>query len=327
MLPLSAVRQICFALLSCLLVTAASARAQDARPRTLLGLVDETGVMTPIVRFDGTHWRNSWPDPDEKLSARPLPSSLRAVPRAWTGLALPVRWHAWPREAAATNRSSAHAGVPAAPRVVRVTRPVRYAAHCAPGLGLQSDLRGPAPLTDANSFPKRKIAIALSNDELRVDLPDDVRTDAPETRDLLRAASSYFRANVKTVGERSGLTLSPTGLRVQWDKVWSYALPGAEDERVYLLAGQARHSSGVRLAGEFWIRTRHGAPAEHRGRVVIDDDDSKMGSHRTPMGIVSIDARRFWLSTVAGYESEDYELIDLTSPRLPVVLTMPAGGC
>lgn len=308
-----------------LLVCPASGQEAAPAKTTLLGVVDEAGVLTPVVRFDGARWRNTWPDPDEKLADLTLPSSLRTVPTAWAGMRPPAVWYIWPRHAAASGANAPGAGGSAtAPRTVNVTRPVRYAAHCIPGIGLQSDLRGPEPRTEANTFPKRKLAIAVSNADLRVEPLSDVRADDPATRDLLRTAATYFRANVARAGEPAHMHLSSKGLRVRWGKMWSYAVPDS-DERVYLLEGYA--STVLELSGFLWIRTKNAMPVEHRGRVVINDDSYKTGTTRVAMGVVSLGERRFWLSTVSGYESEDYELIEISSPRFPLALKMSVGGC
>jgi hypothetical protein len=311
------------------------ATGQDApapAQQTLLGIVNDAGVVTSIVRFDGTRWRSSWPAPDDAITRTPLPLSLQSVPIGWTGVPLPERWYAWPRAAAdATDGGAADREVREV-REVRVTQPVRYDAHCVPGFGLQVDRRelalaglfGSKRQTEAHAFPKRKVALALSNAEVRVEPIDEVRIDAASERDLLRAAATVFRANVKAAAARDGRTLSSDRLRVQWTSAWSYALPDS-DERIYLLEGHDRDTPVI--TGFVWLRTKGGAPVEHRGRAVIDDEDFKRTVRRHPMGVIASGSRRFWLSEVDGYENEDYELIDLASPRLPAALTIPGGGC
>lgn len=303
--------------------------APDTRTRTLLGVVNEAGLLTPIIQFDGDRWRSSWPEPDTKLADVPLPSSLEQVPSSWTGSPIPARWYAWPREGAASGGSE-----------IRVTRPVRYDAHCVPGFGLQADARtlsrllsDSKPPTASHAFPKRKVAVALSNADARVERIVGVDADvsggggahAVATRDLLRAAESFFRASVKEAASRESRTLaSGRATQVKWTGVWSYALPGS-DERIYLLEGHAREIDTI--TGSLWLRTRAGAVVEHRGHALFDDADFKRTPRRRPMAVIAIGARRFWLSQIDRYESESYELLDLTSVGLSAALTIPGGGC
>lgn len=308
----------------------ASATGQEASsPQTLLGVVNEAGVVTSIARFDGVRWRSTWPAPDDALASTPLPSSLQSVPIGWTGLPLPARWYAWPHDVAAAGAAGAGADGSAV-REIRVTQPVRYDAHCVPGIGLQTDprkppgLNGSKPRTDAHAFPKRKVALALSNADVRVEPVDDVRTDAASEHAVLRAAGTVFRANVKAAAAREGRTLSSSRMRVQWTSAWSYALPDS-DARIYLLEGHDRDLPVI--TGLVWLRTKGGTPVEHRGYALIDDEDFKRTVRRRPMGVIALGSRRFWFSELDGYESEDYELIDLASPRLPAALTIPGGGC
>jgi hypothetical protein len=329
-MPMSRLRAPFAALAVALLVSPATGQDAPApAPQTLLGIVNDAGVVTSIVRFDGARWRSSWPAPDDAITRTPLPSSLQSVPIGWTGVPLPERWYAWPRAAAAaTGGGTADREV----REIRVTRPVRYDAHCMPGFGLQVDPRelglaglfGSKRQTEAHAFPKRKVALALSNADVRVERIDDVRTDAASEREVLRAAATLFRANVKAAAARDGRTLSSDRLRVQWTSAWSYALPDS-DERIYLLEGHDRDTPVI--TGFVWLRTKGRTPVEHRGRAVIDDEDFKQTVRRKPMGVIASGSRRLWFSEVDGYESEAYELIDLASPRLPAALTIPGGGC
>jgi hypothetical protein len=365
----------------------------QARRQTLLGVVDEAGIVTTIIHFDGVRWRSSWPAPDEKLADMPLPSSLHSVPIAWTGLPLPARWYAWPwpREAPATGganraggpdsgggaRSAADSGhadradpagregrTDRAGRAISVTKPVRYDAHCVPGVGLQSDLRDSKAPTGVSAFPKRKLALALSNADLRVEPVADVRTGDAAERGLLLAAETFFHANVKDgaaagadgsrqAAARDDRLLSAdnnnnnnnnndnnqagdgrridvaelhnnTRVRVRWTGAWSYAVPDS-DERIYLLEGHDREVDVI--TGFLWIRVKNGTPVEHRGGALVDDVDHKRTERRRPMGVISVGSRRFWFSEVNGYEHEAYELIELTSPRFPAVLTISGGGC
>lgn len=308
-------------------------------PETLLGIVDEAGILTPIVRFDGMRWRNRWPAPDDASTRPPLPSSLSDVPIAWTGSPIPVQWHAWVREVRARERSGARE--PSGPRppsvpndltvqTIDVTTPVRHAAHCLGGIGLQSTLRSDQPPTPARSFPKRKLAVALSNADVVVEPVTALDLTSAADRDLLSAAARIFRSLATAVAAREQRYVPPNDMSVRWTKAWRYATDATDATgQVYLLEGRIGIDGAAEiLTGFLWLRTRGDAVTSHQGEALVDDGvDFKLTSQRVPLGVISLGVRRFWLSEVHGYEDEAYEITDVSSPTLAVALRMSGGGC
>ena len=290
---------------------------------TLLGIVDERGLLTPVVSFDGIQWRNRWPEPDQKLADVRLPSSLATIPRAWTGFQVPARWYAWPKGAAAL-------------RPIQVTGPVRYDASCVPGIALQSDLPPPPRRTDLHAWPKQKQALAVSNGAFRVEPieqlrvtgePSAVRSEVLAEQDLLRAARAPFRLLAqKAVSEgRDRVKLAPWPVR--WTKAWRYTLADV-NEQVYLLEGRIQHEHWPgTVTGFLWLKARDGVLGEHRGAAVLVDEDFKLSVFHAPLGVIRIGGHHFWVTERSGWEHEAYQLVDLTSPTLSEVLLVSGGGC
>jgi hypothetical protein len=48
----------------------------------------------PIARFDGTVWRNTWPEPIQRDAPLPV-RTVGEIPRAWLGRPVPLTWTAW----------------------------------------------------------------------------------------------------------------------------------------------------------------------------------------------------------------------------------------
>lgn len=306
-----------------LVFASVTSAAQPPSVETLLGIVDERGLLTPVVSFDGVHWRNSWPEPDQRVADVALPSSLAAIPRAWTGFPVPARWYAWPNGDAAV-------------RPIRVTGPVRYEAHCVPAIGLQSNLPPPPRPTEPRAWPKRKQALAVSNGAVRVEPIDQLRVtgehaamraDALAERNLLRAAQTPFRLLARKAVSKGGNPVKLAPWPVRWTKAWRYTLSDV-NEQVYLLEGRIQHEHWPgTLTGFLWLKARDGVLGEHRGHAVLDDEDFKMGVRHIPLGVVRIGGHHFWVSERGGWEHEAYQLVDLTSPTLSEVLLASGGGC
>jgi hypothetical protein len=313
-------------LLLLVLVMPASPRvavAMQESVETLLGIIDERGLLTPVVSFDGVQWRSRWPEPDQKLADVTLPSSLAAVPRAWTGFPVPARWYAWPNGAAAV-------------RPIQVTGPVRFEAHCIPGIGLQSDLPPPPRRTEPRAWPKKKQALAVSNGAVRVEPitqlrvtgePAAVTPDALAERNLLRAAQAPFRLLARKAASQGGNPVKLAPWPVRWTNAWRYTLADL-NEQVYLLEGRidGEQSPGT-VTGFLWLKARDGVLGAHRGHAVLDDEDFKMSTRHLPLGVVRLGGHHFWMSEQGAWEHEAYQLVDLTSPTFAEVLLANGGGC
>ena len=72
---------ICVALLT--LCSISSPRGAQPSATTLAAIVNESGVLAPIVRFDGSAWRHSWPEPGTVVAADVAAGTT--APLAWTG--------------------------------------------------------------------------------------------------------------------------------------------------------------------------------------------------------------------------------------------------
>lgn len=298
------------------LLAQAPSTSDTPTPDLLLALVDERAIVSPMMRYDGQSWHSRWPPPDESLTRTPLPATLDAIPRAWVGgQSLSAAWHAWRFDGTSVS--------------IRLTTPVHFDAHCVPAIGLQSDYPT-QPLTEAQAFPKRKVAIAFTGSAVRIQPIDALPIDGAEARALTQTLRELFL----TLARRDSAQLSSpldvaADVPITWTHVWTSRDPSSGD-RIARVQGHMDIPRAPRFyAGAFWIRDR-GTPArsiERLGRVFLTDEDFKGVESSAPLGVLAIGARSFWLEQVNGYESESYRLVKLSVPHWPEALRVEGGGC
>ncbi len=308
-----------FVLAILLTLTWSSSSPDAAMDDLLIAIVDEHAVAGPVMRYDGRAWHSRWPAPDEKLTRTPPPATLDAIPRAWVGRSLPATWIAWP-----LDRTSARTPIP-----IRLTKPVRVDAHCLPAVGLQSDYPTRAT-TDAHAFPKRKVAIAVTDPTVQIHPIAVLPVDSDEGRALTRTLRAPFLALARRDSAKAADPLDVAAdVPIRWTRIWTARDPHSGD-RLALVDGHMDVPRAPRFyAGSFWIRDRGtpGRPLDRRGRVFLTDEDFKGNESSAPLGILAIGARSFWLEQVNGYESEAYRLIELSAPHWPEALRVQGGGC
>jgi len=78
------------------LVSAAAAAALGAQAEEPLSVayMASDGELVPVARYDGTGWRNTWPEPIERDAPLPV-RTVSEIPRAWLGQPVPLTWMAW----------------------------------------------------------------------------------------------------------------------------------------------------------------------------------------------------------------------------------------
>jgi hypothetical protein len=78
------------------LVSAAAAAgvAGQTQAPLIVAYMTSDGELVPIARYDGTRWRNTWPEPIH--SNAPLPvRTVSEIPKGWLGQRVPLTWTAW----------------------------------------------------------------------------------------------------------------------------------------------------------------------------------------------------------------------------------------
>jgi hypothetical protein len=75
-------------------VADAAGLADQPEPPLIVAYLTTGGELVPIARYDGSAWRNTWPEPIER--GRPLPvRTVAGIPRAWLEQPVPLTWTVW----------------------------------------------------------------------------------------------------------------------------------------------------------------------------------------------------------------------------------------
>jgi hypothetical protein len=76
------------------IAAAASSSSQTEAPLIVAYMTSSDGELVPVARFDGTNWRNSWPEPIHNDVPLPV-RTVKEIPRAWLGQPVPLTWMVW----------------------------------------------------------------------------------------------------------------------------------------------------------------------------------------------------------------------------------------
>jgi hypothetical protein len=76
------------------IAAAASSSSQTEAPLIVAYMTSSDGELVPVARFDGTNWRNSWPEPIHNDVPLPV-RTVKEIPRAWLGQPVPLTWTVW----------------------------------------------------------------------------------------------------------------------------------------------------------------------------------------------------------------------------------------
>jgi hypothetical protein len=71
----------------------ASAAGQTEAP-LIVAYISSDGELVPVARFDGTNWRNTWPEPIPEDVPLPV-RELGEIQQAWLGQSVPLTWTTW----------------------------------------------------------------------------------------------------------------------------------------------------------------------------------------------------------------------------------------
>jgi hypothetical protein len=307
-----------------------SARSQEPGGFAL-AVVDTAGVLEPVARFDGTTWERIWDEPKPKAD---LPVALDRIPAAWfpPDGRVPTLWYLWlvddPRAISAPFEE--RSGQP-----LTTGAPVLLRVGCQERIALGSNDRGAASQeTSGGDAPRLKAGVALTDKAIRVEQATILRPDAPLLQSVTdRAVAAFHRAEEdqlellepaarKGVPAFSARRTAP----VRWTRAVRLGVAQAP-RRTFYLEGEAVYGAIV-MTGHVWVqidRDRDTLDAE----VALTDPDRKEVRLRTPLGVLRVGDRRFWMFDVRVWEHVLYEIVEASGQgaRPATVLEVPAGGC
>ncbi|MGH9331817.1 MAG: hypothetical protein ACRD09_15370, partial [Vicinamibacterales bacterium] len=148
--------------------------ANDTRSFTL-AVLRRDSVLVPFASYHDGRWAARWPAPGRAFI---VPITIEDVPEGWWGRTPPtLTWTLWP--------------IDGAPRPVRATAPVRYAAQCLPGFGFKTDYTTDRPIPPPIERPFPKDGLAVSG-AVTIDRVEALDHGAPEWDDFVRRIAKPF---------------------------------------------------------------------------------------------------------------------------------------
>lgn len=309
----------------------ASAPLRSQTPASFaVAVVDAAGVLEPVAQFDGASWARIWDEPTPKAD---VPATLEKIPAAWfpPDGRIPSTWHLWliddPRAVAAPFEERVG-------QALTIGAPTVIHTGCLERVGLRTSYQSPTPQAAGSDRRPDKVALALTQPSIRVEQATLLQPDSPLIATLLdRAAPAFHRA------EEDQLELLEAAARkdvpafaarrtapVRWTRAIRLGVAQAP-RRTFYLEGEAVYGAIV-MTGHVWVqidRDRDTLDAE----VAVTDTDRKEVRVRTPLGVLRLGERRFWVFDVRAWEHALYEIVEVSGQgaRPATLLEVSAGGC
>ncbi|MGE5361745.1 MAG: hypothetical protein ACM3NQ_22230 [Bacteroidales bacterium] len=299
--------------------------------RFTLAVMRRDGILVPFASYDNGHWYNRWPLPSDDPE---VPLSLAAVPPDWWGIeGTNSSWTLWTPDGKA--------------RQVKVTGTLAFDAHCMTNVGLNTDYKSmaPAPPLEQHHYPKDGLAITGT-----IPIEPVVVSEASDS--MWKSLEQMLRPNINyaEVGLLRGLPLTDARFRLtpngdpsiqrvapKLEVVVAAAGIKPETLTVYFEATKRYEASDTTVARPCgavtfvsgWV---HRAAA---GQGLLDNNvQSRLTDctqwnvdFRTPLGVVRIAGKPFWIMQVARWGGEAYEVVEIGDNRTTVVMSTAGGWC
>jgi hypothetical protein len=306
----------------------------------MVSVVQRTGALIPIARFDGSAWKNEWPAGPPNAT----PNTTQNIPRAWAGgQEFPSNWNLWPFDGGMrTVSASPTAMVDTACGPVWAVRtdfpgvPRGYSEGCPiPIVGVALNTTRPLllmPRVDGRQIPINSIAASFEELETRsVDenarlatapgYKSQVGSDIVQMIDRYVAASRLpFYGHPLDAAERrkSHITVK-FACRFVVDGV---SLTYVEAHREY--PSPAALESGTSLSiWRGWLRTTgSSAPTILDPTMSVSDGDPKDEFLR-PLGVVVIDHTPYVVAEIDGWEDQWVGIFTVTASSVRLAVRAP----
>lgn len=290
----------------------------------LLAVLRRDGLAAPFAAFDGRRWSSPWP---ESIVGSEVPISLGDVPKRWWGIDTPPqRMTLW--------RDGTRAGD------VALTGITTMPLMCVPRAVLRTDFKtsGPLPSPRDRPFPKegllaagkeaavgRILTVAKGSAEWNTTVLrltekfDDVEDDAvnaftnwrhpvrPERRKLVPITlEAAYTAETDTDGWRAYYV---------------------EAVRQYQAAFADKDKCGLVTFVNGWILV----DAKNESKFFLTGRVTYCDRHRVtymlPLGLITADAKKYWVFQSSGFDNEWYEVARPAPRRVESHVAHRAGTC
>jgi hypothetical protein len=307
------------------LVSAAAAAALPRQAQTplIVAYMTSDGELVPVARYDGTGWRNTWPEPIPDDAPLPV-SAVSEIPRGWLGQPVPLTWIAWSQSTRKQQR-------------VTVTG-VGRDGSCVEAITLATSFK-PDPPSEGLAFDRPTTVDAIIESEMT----RGEEQSSPELELLRREVAAHFRTAIaKAALPRSGIERGEMGAEVlalaRSDKLTDETVVVQavfRDSRfpVYFIEaerqlGEAPTDTGFELSYGGWFRRGPVAALTPISASVVAfaSGEGKLPRY-TPIGILRLGGRSIWAMSEWGKESQAIVLFDVSAKGVRKLTSADISGC
>jgi hypothetical protein len=300
---------------------AAAPSASNAAP-FVLGVLRRDGLVLPFAEYDGRGWGTAWP---RELRGQEIPIALEDVPEGWWGKAGPqgslTRWVEGRR-----------AGT------VALQRPTVVPIMCGARLWLRSDYTAAELVPPPFEQPQPKDGLVVSGDRTIEPLPavargsDDWNSSAVA---LLGAFDKAEEAAARQYMEWRHPVPRQQRQRVPIEIEALYRVPMEEEgwTAYYVEAvrkyppGPDDKGCGLVTFASGWIRLGPKGRPEFDLGARVTYCDRRGAGYMLPLGLMTVDAKRFWIYQISGYDREWYVVARPTRRAIELHVEYAAGLC
>ncbi len=306
------------------LVSAAAAVAWpgQAQAPLIVAYMTRDGELVPIARYDGTRWRNTWPEPIPDDAPLPV-RAISEIPRSWLGRPVPLRWMAWSQSTLKQQRVS----------VTGVDRD----GSCFEAITLATSFK-PDPPSEGLAFDRPTTVEAI----IESGVTRAVQS-LPEFELLSREVVAHFSAAIsKATLPRPGSEQDEMGAEVlaiaRADKLTDQTVVVKavfRDPRfpVYFIEAERQLSgvpagTGDDLSYGGWFRRDSAAVLTPNSAsvVVVPSGEGKLPRY-TPIGILRLGGRSIWAMSEWDKESQTIVLFDVSAKGVRRLTSADVSGC
>jgi hypothetical protein len=312
----------CAVLLGLVPALPAPAAWLPADERFTLGVLRRDGVVIPFAAFDRRSWSTPWPMTVRDLD---LPISLDDVPDRWWGRGgRPAEMTAW-----ADGRNLGP---------VALSKPATIPIMCTGRMGLRTEYKSkevpPPPVVQP--FPKD--GLVISGDATIQALPAVARSSSDWVNGALVILDEFNRTENLAIGQfadwRHPVSRGARArLPIQLEAL--YRAPMDEEGWIaYYVEAIRKYTPGPLDEGcglvtftSGWVRL------PPKGKPLFDLSsritycDRKGAGYMLPLGMMTLDAKTFWIYQLSGYDREWYVVARPTPRAIELHVDYQAGTC
>jgi hypothetical protein len=300
------------------LVSAAAAAVLATQAPLIVAYIAEDGELVPIARYDGTGWRNTWPEPIQHDAPLPV-RTLGEIPRAWLDQPVPLTWSAWSRTTRKQQR-------------ITVTG-VDREGSCVEAITLATSFK-PDPPSDGLAFDR----------PTTVDAIVELEQSSPEWDVFRREVAPHFRTAIATAllpqpGREQGEMGAKVLALARADRSSAETVVVGSvfrDPRFPVFFVESQRGFGGIPAdtdydalsyGGWFRRDRAGALIPISASLVAFSTGEGKLPRYTPIGILRLGVGSIWAMSEWGKESQTIVLFDVSAKRVRKLTSADVSGC